>query len=124
MQCIFRIKATFSSPDATLARSSVVRMLGTITSDHFKGSVISLQRKGNFQDVSTRLDDLQDAMNLLAFLLLGDPHTLQLFHETVFTDDTSLVEVVLNHVEVAWVVGSGNVLQPVRDLPAVGILGG
>ena len=110
--------------DATLARSSVVRMLGTITSDHFKGSVISLQRKGNFQDVSTRLDDLQDAMNLLALLLLGDPHTLQLFHETVFTDDTSLVEVVLNHVEVAWVVGSGNVLQPVRDLPAVGILGG
>ena len=109
--------------DATLARSSVMRMLSTITSDHFKGSVISLQRKGNFQDVSARLNDLQDAMDLLALLLFGDPHALQFFHETVFTNDTSLVEVVLHHVKVAWVVVSGDTLQPVRDLPAVGILG-
>ena len=49
-------------PDAALARSPVVRVLGAVAGDHLEAAVILLQGEIHLQDVGTRLDDLQDSL--------------------------------------------------------------
>merc|ERR1719205_578377 len=57
--------------DTTLAGTPVVRMLRPVGVDHLKGAVITLQGKVHLQDVRTRLNDLQDPVCLLHFLVPG-----------------------------------------------------
>ena len=51
-------------PDAALARSPVVRVLGAVAGDHLEAAVILLEGEIDLQDVSARLDDLQNAVEL------------------------------------------------------------
>jgi hypothetical protein len=55
-------------------------MLGTITSDHLIASIILLEWNCDLEDMSTRLKDTEDAMDLLALLLIIDPHEVKTCH--------------------------------------------
>ena len=95
-----------SLPDATLAGSSVMRMLCSVTSEHFISAIIPLQRNGNFKNVGARFDDFQNTMNLFPLFFFGDSHAFHQIHESGLSQNTSLVEIIFNHVKERWVVSS------------------
>ena len=79
-------------------------MLRPVGVDHLKGAVITLEREVHFQDVCARLNDLQDPVCLLHFLVPGGADILHvLINERVLGEHAGLVEEVLHHLEEARV---------------------
>ena len=59
----------------SFAGSSVVRVLSSVTSDHFKTSIVPLEGESNFQNMSTGLNELQNTMDFTFFLFLRQFHS-------------------------------------------------
>ena len=49
-----------------------------LTGDHFERSIVFLEGQGDLQDVGARLNDGQDAVDLVPLVFLADPHLVQL----------------------------------------------
>merc|ERR1719312_1058381 len=111
--------------DTTLAGTPVVRMLRPVGIDHLKGAVVALQGEVHLQDMRTRLNDLQDPVRLLHFLLPGGADILHvLINEHVLREDAGLVEEVLHHLKEAGIFSLRNGDKALRDSEGSCIGGG
>ena len=77
----------------------MLAVLGTVASDHFIFSIVSIEWERDFQDMATWLDDVEQTFDLLTLLFGAHSRCLPVLNQFLLQDFARFVVKVLHHVE-------------------------